>query len=263
MHFAVWRRLRFFFRERYWWIVALLGVASVFAGSWLSNKQALISAALVGIGTSMLASMLVSFAGPNGEETYQKFLQMGVRDFYPNRNMVPNESWVDWLAGAQRTCILLGQAHGEWIRDDRFEPALISRLSEGIQIQIFFLDPTKSEADVREREDLQKLETRRRTKNSIRALWAIRDRLNDAEKKRLTIYTYDATPTVGVTWIDDWMLVTHYLAGFNNLTSPALRVEPSSDPKCPYDVYAKNVSQIRERFSKEVTEENVRSYTKS
>ncbi|HXP86526.1 MAG TPA: hypothetical protein VN841_17490 [Bryobacteraceae bacterium] len=105
----------------------------------------------------MLAAMLVSFAGPDGEETYQNFLQMGVADFYANRNMVPNESWVDWLEGAQRTCILLGQAHGEWIRDDRFQPALVSRLIAGVHVQIFFLDPTKPVAEVRQKEDQQKL----------------------------------------------------------------------------------------------------------
>lgn len=205
--------------------------------------------------------MLVSFAGPDAGETYQKFLQMGVTDFYANRNMVPNEWWVDALDSAQRTCILLGQAHGEWVRDDRFESALIGRLNAGIRVEIFFLDPTTAEAAVREREDRhQKLDTKRRIKSSIRALWAIRDRLNPAAKERLTIYTYDATPTVGVTWIDDWMLVTHYLAGFNNLTAPALRVKLSSDPRCPYAVYSRNVDQIRDKFSTEVTEDNVSKY---
>lgn len=215
----------------------------------------------MGIGTSMLAAILVSFAGPNGEETYQKFLQMGVTDFYPNRNMVPNESWVDWLECAQRSCILLGQAHGEWIRDDRFEPALVSRLTAGVRVQIFFLDPTKPEATVRQREDQQKLDTKKRIEDSIRALWEIRGRLNEAEKERLTVFTYHATPSLGVTWIDDWMLVTHYLAGFNNLTAPALRVESNPNPRSPYAVYAKNVDRIREKFSEIVTEANVTDYT--
>ena len=221
----------------------------------------LLGSALVGIGASMLAAMLVSFAGPDGEETYRKFLQMGVTDFYANRNMVPNESWVDWLEGAQRSCILLGQAHGEWIRDDRFEPALVSRLIAGVQVQIFFLDPTTTAADVRQKEDQQKLATTKRIRDSIRELWAIRSRLNDTARDHLTVYTYHATPSLGVTWIDDWMLVTHYLAGFNNLTAPALRVESSPKPRSPYAVYAKNVDRIREKFSEIVTDDNVDKYT--
>jgi hypothetical protein len=208
----------------------------------------------------MLATMLVSFAGPDGEETYQKFLQLGVTDFYPNRNMVPNESWVDWLEGAQRSCILLGQAHGEWIRDDRFEPALVSRLIAGVEVEIFFLDPTTPAADVREKEDKQKLQTRVRIRESMRQLWEIRSRLNETARERLTVYTYRVTPSLGVTWIDDWMLVTHYLAGFNNLTSPALRVESSPKPRSPYAVYAKNVDRIRE-ISERVTNDNVHQYT--
>jgi len=255
-----WRRVRFFFRERYWWIVAFIGVVLVLIGSCLSPMQPLVASALVGIGASMLAAMLVSFAGPDGEETYRKFLQMGVKDFYANRNMVPNESWVDWLEGSQRSCILLGQANGEWIRDDRFEPALVSRLIAGVQVEIFFLDPTSTAADVRQMEDQQKLDTKKRIKESIRALLQIRSRLTDTARKRLTIYTYDATPSLGVTWIDDWMLVTHYLAGFNNLTSPALRVESNPNPRSPYAVYAKNVDRIRAR-SKKVADEDVDKYT--
>jgi hypothetical protein len=259
---VVWRRrFTFFFRERYWWIVAFLGVVLVFVGFCLSDEYALLSAASVGIGTSMLAAMLVSFAGPNGEETYRKFLQMGVTDFYPNRSMVPNENWVNWLEGAQRSCILLGQAHGEWIRDDRFEPAFVGRLIAGIRIEIFFLNPNTSEADVREKEDRQKQRTKARIKDSIRELWKIRSRLNETAKSRLKIYTYDATPSLGVTWIDDWMLVTHYLAGFSNLTAPALRVESSPNPRSPYAVYARNVDQIRDHFSMEVSDDNISKYT--
>jgi len=209
----------------------------------------------------MLAAMLVSFAGPSGEETYQKFLQLGVTDFYANRNMVPSESWVDWLEGAQRTCILLGQAHGEWIRDDRFEPALVSRLIAGVKVEIFFLDPNSSEANVREKEDRQKQRTKERIRDSIRELWKIRSRLNETATSRLTIYAYEATPSLGVTWIDDWMLVTHYLAGFSNLTAPALRVESSPKPRSPYAVYARNVDQIRDNFSTEVSNENLGKYT--
>jgi len=209
----------------------------------------------------MLATMLVSFAGPNGEETYQKFLQMGVTGFYANRSTVPNEYWVDWLEGAQRSCILLGQAHGEWIKDDRFESALVGRLIAGVKIEIFFLNPGTPEATVREKEDQQKLRTKERIRDSIRVLWKIRSQLNDAAKGRLTVYTYDATPSLGVTWIDDWMLVTHYLAGFSNLTAPALRVESSPNSRCPYAVYARNVDQIREKFSTKVTDDNVSEYT--
>jgi hypothetical protein len=251
----MWRRVRFFFRERYWWIVAFFGVVLVLIGSCLAPTYTVWGAGLVGIGTSMLAAMLVSFAGPDGEETYRKFLQMGVKDFYANRTMVPSESWVDWLESAQRSCILLGQANGEWTRDDRFEPALVSRLIAGVQVEIFFLSPNSPAAKVRQKEDQQKLNTEKRITESITTLLQIRDRLTATARDRLTIRTYDAMPSLGVTWIDDWMLVTHYLAGFNNLTSPALRVESNPNPRSPYAVYAKNVDRIRDKFSEKVTDD--------
>jgi hypothetical protein len=221
----------------------------------------MVGSALVGIGTSMLATMLVSFAGPDGDETYQNFLGLGVRGFYASRNKVANDLWVEWLEGAQRRCILFGVANGEWTRDEGFEPALASRLIAKVQIQVFFLDPNSVAADVREKEDQQKLDLKKRIRASIRTLWEMRSRLNDDAKGRLSVYIYRATPSLGVTWIDDWMLVTHYLAGFNNLTSPALRIESNTRKGSPYAVYQRNVEEIREKFSTIVTDDNVNTYT--
>jgi hypothetical protein len=255
------RRLRFFFRERYWWIVLFFGVVLLLIGAFISSDHMRLGPALVGIGTSMLATMLVSFSGPDGDETYRDFLQLGVREFYANRNKVPNDSWVDWLESAQRSCLLLGIAHGNWTDDDRFEAALMSRLVAGIKIEILFLDPATEAADTREKEDHQKKTTKDRIRDSIRKLWEIRNRLPKDAQARLSIYTYTATPSLGVTWIDDWMLVTHYLAGFNNLTSPALKVESSPNPLSPYAVYAKNVERIRDMHSEKVSEENIEKFT--
>jgi hypothetical protein len=257
----VWQRVRFHFREKYWWVVLFFGVVFTLVGWCLSPTHPTVGSALVGIGTSMLATMLVSFAGPDGDETYRNFLGLGVRGFYASRNKVANDLWVEWLEGAQRHCILFGIANGEWTRDEGFEPALASRLIAKVQIQVFFLDPNSPEADVREKEDQQKLELRGRIRASIRKLWEMRSRLNDDAKGRLSVYTYRATPSLGVTWIDDWMLVTHYLAGSNNLTSPALRVESIPKKGSPYAVYRKNVEEIREKFSTEVTDDNVKTYT--
>jgi hypothetical protein len=241
--------------------VLFFGVVLLLAGACISSEHKRLGPALVGIGTSMLATMLVSFAGPDGDETYRAFLQLGVREFYANRSKVPNDSWVDWLESAQRTCLLLGQAHGEWIRDDRFESALVGRLVAGIQIQILFLDPTTEAAETREKEDRQNKELKARIKESIGKLWKIRERLPEAARARLSVYAYTATPSLGVTWIDDWMLVTHYLAGFNNLTSPALKVESSPNPTSPYAIYAKNVDRIRDFHSEMVTQENIDNFT--
>jgi hypothetical protein len=96
-------------------------------------------------------------------------------------------------------------------------------------------------------------------------LWEIRKEL-DAEAKAqpfLKLYVYDATPSSGMTLIDDsFMVVTHYLAGFANVTSPALivkSVETDPDSRDLYRTYVENVEKILQR-SVLLTAENINGY---
>jgi hypothetical protein len=216
-----------------------------------------------GIGASVLATAIVSFAGPSGEEAYQRFLSLGVTNFYSSRNQVPNGDWVRRLCDAKHRCILLGQAHGNWLEDPGFQPALVDRLRNGVHVEMFFLDPGGKAVQLRQQEDSIGIrDTKTRIRKSLRAIWKIRSELEPTLKEQLRIYVYDATPSLGVTWIDSVMLVTHYLAGSSNLTSPALVVEPRPVSDTPYATYDQNVSRIRaSSFTHEVTADNIGGYT--
>jgi len=174
--------------------------------------------------------------------------------------MVENDQWVKWLKQAQMRFILLGHAHGEWVRDDGFGPALIERLKAGKTVEIFFLDPNGDGAALRQKEEKEKRDTKDTIRRSINALWEISKSLDSEARSRLTIWVYDSTPSLGVTWIDNWMLVTHYLAGSINRTSPALRVEAQPDAACPYAAYEHNVNHIRNTATR-LTTENIPNYT--
>lgn len=203
-------------------------------------------------------------SGPDArkaEEAYQRFLRVGVTNFYANRKQVPNDHWVNWLKSAKRRCILLKQAHGEWCYDPGFRPALVDRLTNRVQIEMFFLNPEGLALRLRQTEDsIGERNTKERIQRSLREVWRIRSSLEPSVRGYLKLYVYDATPSLGVTWIDDVMLVTHYLASRTNRTSPALEVElrPGSDNL--YAVYAQNVDGIRAHFSKEITNDNIESF---
>jgi len=258
------RRCQFFFSQTYWVLVSCLGivlelVAVIFALQ--TPPSPLWAGVLGGIGSSILATVIVSFGGPSGNRTYQTFIRLGIEDFYPSRNDVPNETWVDSLRQARAQCILLGQAHGEWCDDPGFEDAVIERLASGVVIEVFFLDPTGKGIATRTKEDsrgTRNLEGRIR--RSIKFMWDIRQKLQDPSKSRLKLYVYDATPSVGVTWIDSSMLVTHYLPGSVNLTSPALRIEPRQGTKSVYSVYQSNINTLRAEFSALLTDSNIGSF---
>lgn len=258
------RRFRFFFSETYWVSVSCLGivlelVAVIFALQ--TPPSPLWAGVLGGIGSSILATVIISFGGPSGNRAYQTFIRLGIEDFYPSRRDVPNETWVNSLRQARERCVLLGQAHGEWCDDSGFEDAVVGRLAAGVVIEVFFLDPTGKGVATRAKEDSRgprNLEGRIRS--SIKIMWDIRQKLQDPSKSRLQLYVYDATPSVGVTWVDSSMFVTHYLAGSVNLTSPALRIEPRQGAKSVYSVYQSNISTLRAEFSTLLTDGNIGSF---
>lgn len=254
------RRVRFFFTLNHshgiFW--AGLGLAILGGALWQSAPR--FAGVLAGIGGSILATVIVTLLSPATEEVYQSFLRLGVTRFWANRSMVESDQWVKWLRQAQMRFILLGHAHGEWLNDDGFKPALIERLNAGKTVEIFFLDPNGDGAALRQKEEKEKRDTQDTIRRSINALWKISKSLDAGARRKLTIYVYDSTPSLGVTWIDNWMLVTHYLAGSINRTSPALRVEAQPGATCPYAVYEYNVNHIRDR-STIVTPENIHEYS--
>jgi len=257
------RLFRYFIGHSQVGVVFLLGLALSIWGGWIWQQHPRVSTVLISIGTSLIAAALVTFLSPQNQEVYQKFLRLGIIDIYPCRDEVPPRDWVRWLGRAKRQCALLGVAHGGWRRDPEFFDTLADRLRRGVEVKIFFLNPLGTLAEVREHEEER--ETRRETRTSIAALWKFRLELPPGLQQRLHLYVYDNTPSSGTTWIDDQMLITHYLAGFANLTSPALLVKPvggESPMDDLYSVYAENVRHVESKPSTiEITEENVAKYS--
>ena len=212
---------------------------------------------LVGVGTSLIAAGLVTLLSPSSDEMYQEFLALGIRDIWPSRRDVPSQHWCGWLAEASRSCTLLGVAHGEWRNDERFEPALRRcLLRERVEVHILFLNPNSRLAEARAIEEQRN--TPDTIRESIRIMWGMRDQLGAALRGRLHLYIYDSTPSSGATWVDDFMIVTHYLAGYPNRTSPAFRVVDLGQAGSLFGVFKMNIEKILEKDSTvEITEDNV------
>ncbi len=253
-------RIKLFLRRNYVYspiIGLLLAIGGIVCGYyghpyWLTL--------LVGIGTSLIAAGIVTFLSPTNDEMYQDFLALGIREIWPSRRDVPPDNWCRWLRGTSKSCMLLGVAHGEWRNDDRFEPALQHCLEKGdVNVHILFLDPNSDLAKARAKEEQR--DTPATIRTSIRIIWKeIRTRLDPEARDRLHLYVYDSTPSSGATWVDDFMIVTHYLAGYPNRTSPAFRVEDLGAESL-FGVFKTNIERIKQRSSTvEITEQNVANY---
>ena len=215
----------------------------------------------VGIGASVIAAALVAALSPFSESAYRRFISLGIDEFWPSREAIKKRNWVDWLAGVNHECVLLGIAHGEWCKDARFSATLRDRLVHGVWVKMLFLDPNSQAAALRAHEEGNKRDTREAIRESIKFVWEFRQGLEAGFRNRLRLYVYNATPSCGLTWIDDFMIVTHYLAGRVNRTSPALQVKQPhiGMERSLYDIYAENEQEI-ENLSVEIDERNIQQF---
>ena len=207
------KRIRRFLRQNYGYgplIGLLLAIGGVSAGY---NGYPYWSTFLIGVGTSVIAAGLVTLLSPSADEIYQQFLALGIRGLWPSRRDVPPRNWCEWLGQTSKQCTLLGVAHGEWRNDEKFGPALINCLRrKDVEVKILFLNPNSGLAAARAREEQR--DTPATIRESIRLIWSIRNGLALNLRQRLRLYVYDSTPSSGATWVDDFMIVTHYLAGY-------------------------------------------------
>jgi hypothetical protein len=126
---------------------------------------------------------------------------------------------------------------------------------------MLFLRPDSQPAETRTLEESVRRNTADAIRESIKFVWELRGSLPAGVRDRLRLYVYNATPSCGLTWIDDFMIATHYLAGLPNRTSPALRVKPPQFgmEQSLYNVYSENLQNIESR-STEVDDRNIHEF---
>ena len=249
-------------------LVGLLGVLFVVLGivAACRNINPVSWSVLIGIGGSLIAAALTTFFSPVSRELYRKFVGLGVEDVYPSRDDIPKHNWCQWLRSCRKSCVLLGTANNNWCRDPDFKSALLERLRAGVVVKVLFLDPDPEGKAIKTRSKEDKgRNTEKAIRESIQLMWEIRKELIDEPKAqgRLELRVYDKTPSSGMTWVDDrFMIVTHYLAGFANLTSPALRVRPvETRPgyRDLYRTYEENATELL-KSSTLISDENVQRF---
>ncbi len=231
----------------------MIGLVLAVTSAWLWHRKAIdeiFGSLLVGVGAAVIAAAIFAYLSPFNEPAFRKFLSLGIEDFWPSRNKIDEDYWVDRVHGAKESCTLLGIAHGKWCEDKRFHPTLSERLNHGVMFKMLFLNPDSSAAELRateEKRGKKGRDTRDAIRQSIKKMWEFRQQLEAGPKDRLRLYVYNATPSCGLTWIDQTMLATHYLPGQQDVTSPALLVMPPQGgiEGSLYNVYATVVDELQ------------------
>lgn len=186
---------------------------------------------LVSLGTGVLTSTIVAAIALEREEFLHTVLGLGVQEIFDDRaKAFDNEFWNALVDSTRYRYRVLGVANHGYLRNqtirDQTTEAFLEATRRGVDVEVLWLNPEHMLATIREEEEGVR-GTRDDTINSIIFFWELHEQLADDEKPRLSLREHTAMPTCGITWSDDFVMVTHYLAQKLNLGSPGLVLGPS------------------------------------
>lgn len=213
------------------------------------------------IATALISAVVVASFALEREAFAQRLMDLGVSQaFHDRKRDIADEFWTRLVERCREHYRVLGAAnHGYWhdeqTRNDTKRTLYDAIVKRKVEVEFLFL---KADGDLclqRGREEQRN--TVKDTLVSIRQFWEFRESLPDEDRDRLALKEYDSIPSCGITWVDDSLLVTHYLAGRNNLGSPgllltsgkpvfdSLRPVSREDGPAPLtDVYIRNYREI-------------------
>jgi hypothetical protein len=176
---------------------------------------------------------------------------LGVRRLFLDRNQeMSNEHWSALMRSATQHYRVIGVANHGYVRPGNVaasKEAFRTILERKVPVEIIWLNPASDL--MRRREAEEQRTTGRDAIDAILWFWDFRANLKPALQKRLTLMCYDALPTCGITWVDDFFIVTHYLAYENDKTCPGLFLTLDSGARRALRTLAiDDFPQIAERY---------------
>ena len=201
---------------------------------WIGSidTHATLRVILLGIGTALVASAIVAFLAIEQDrvEPPDKLLaaavrKLGLESGFKNRNYLGDQFWLDLLTSAREHYRVLGVASHGYLssaeQEEASKNAFVAAISgHGVEVELLFLKPDSDYAKKREQQEQRS--TRADIADAICWFWSLKQSLEDKRQRLLELYEYDETPTSGITWSDNRMIVTLYLARRLNLAAPGI-----------------------------------------
>lgn len=255
-------RLQKALRSRALFLGAAVGLVFTLTGAILGISN-LVGVALLGIGTSTFASALFAFLALGQDELVEEMRGLGVERIFHNRRVYcTDDFWTELIVEATEHYSVLGVANHGFIKNvptqEHFEGLFKGALSrhDHLTIKVLWLDPRSELA--RQRQAEEKRNTRRDILESIDWFYRIKQSIPAPQAKRMHLKLYTETPTCGITWCDDSVIVTHYQAGVLNFEAPGMELSGGgskrwrrgsgpSGAKLLADAYTKNLRQVEAR----------------
>jgi hypothetical protein len=210
-------------------LAGILGAALLVGG--VVDTQERFGVILISVGTGVIASTVVAAIALEREDFAQSVLGLGIQQVFHDRaREFDNAFWQSLIDTAKHRFAVLGVANHGYLRTDEIreqtEEAMLDAVERNVEVQILWLDPRSPLAAFREESEGER-GTRADTVASMEFFWALRERAHPDKRENMLLAVHEAMPTCGITWSDDLIIVSHYLAKELNLESPGLVLGPS------------------------------------
>jgi hypothetical protein len=215
------------FQRKTLWIAAVAAGLGIALSAFLKPTHTRGGAIVLAISASVLASLIVAAIALERATEASEFQRAGVTNIFVDRlSDIPVGAWTKLLAGATKHFRVLGTSnHGYLNSDDaknETEAALRSAVRrKHVKVEFLWLPPDGELAKLREEEEGERT-LRADGCEAIMFFYELRSKLEDKQPERVSLREYKSLPTCGITWADDSLVVTHYLAGRLNLRAPGL-----------------------------------------
>lgn len=224
--------------NRFWTAVGLLAIGGfmLWVGTLLNGQHdANWKAIIYGVGTAIVAAGLVTLIALEPEITQQlqsltmlkmgeACQELGIQEFFASRSAKDDEFWADEIRKAKREYTVLGVASHRYIqssaKQSAFRQHFLDAARRKVTVTFFFLNPTTDYAKRRSEEEGR--DTIREIIETVEWLFQVKSALDASHQEYLKIYSYEDLPTIGITKVDDRLIIAHYLARELNADAPGM-----------------------------------------
>lgn len=205
-------------------LAGVTGMVFTLLGAYLGLTN-LLGTAFLGVGTSIIGSTVFAHLALSQDDLLENMRDLGVEKILESRlRYCRDDFWADLVGGAREHYRVLGVANHGFLNTESAKKCFESRFKAALarnprfSIEILWLDPRSSLA--RRRQEEEKRNTRLDTLESIEWFNGMKSAAATSENGRIQLRLYEETPTCGITWRDDSVVVTHYQARALNMDAP-------------------------------------------
>ena len=178
---------------------------------------------LIATGAGLIAAAAVAYLAVPRDELADALWELGVIRLLVNRSELTDEDYVRLVTSARREYRALGTANHGYINTEtakaEFQGAFMGAAARGVKIEIMYLNPDGDLVTHRSNEEGRN--TKKDALESIQFFSGLRTDL-PTHKDNIKLFEYDLTPSCGIVWADDHLVVTHYMPARANVLAPGI-----------------------------------------